>query len=84
MCIPIFIQSLPHGVFELSARFIAWGIGLWQAKFLFSPDDEGAKKPSLIKLQKVYMRASVFNNIQFADIKGADDNRFRTPDRRAK
>jgi stage II sporulation protein M len=30
-----FFKLLPHGIFELSAIFIAWGLGIWCAGGLF-------------------------------------------------
>ncbi len=55
----LFLLLMPHGVFELSAMFIAWGIGLWRAKVLFGPDVENEKKTSLIKMHNVYLRVTL-------------------------
>lgn len=39
-----FISLLPHGVFELPAIFIAWGLGLWRGMWVFEPERKRAYK----------------------------------------
>ncbi|MBW1984577.1 MAG: stage II sporulation protein M, partial [Deltaproteobacteria bacterium] len=51
----LFLLLLPHGIFELSAMFIAWGIGIWRVKLLFVPNFEEAAKVSLKRIHKVYV-----------------------------
>jgi len=52
----LFLLLLPHGIFELSAMFIAWGLGLWRVKLLFIPEYEEALKISLKKVHRVYVK----------------------------
>jgi len=52
----IFLLLAPHGVFELSAMFIAWGLGIWRVKFLFIPSYEEEMKVSLKKVHRVYVK----------------------------
>lgn len=51
----LFLMILPHGIFELSAMFIAWGIGLWRARLMFSPNFKAEAKESLKKIHRVYV-----------------------------
>jgi uncharacterized membrane protein SpoIIM required for sporulation len=51
----LFLMILPHGIFELSAMFIAWGIGLWRARLMFSPNFKAESKESLKKTHRVYV-----------------------------
>ena len=51
----LFLLLIPHGIFELSAMFIAWGIGFWRVKILFSDNFKEASKVSLKKTHKVYL-----------------------------
>jgi stage II sporulation protein M len=51
----LLLLLLPHGIFELSAMFIAWGIGVGRAKLLFSDNFQVASKNSLKKMNRVYV-----------------------------
>ncbi len=44
--VSMLLQLLPHGLFELPAMFMAWGIGMWQGTWFFhkGPDDLFGKR----------------------------------------
>lgn len=52
----LFLLLLPHGIFELSAMFLAWGVGVWRVKFLFISNFEEESKASLKKAHRVYLK----------------------------
>lgn len=51
----LFFMILPHGIFELSAMFIAWGVGLHRVRLLFSNDFKEEARVSLKKAHRVYL-----------------------------
>ena len=48
----LFLMIVPHGVFELPAMFIAWGIGFWRCKMLFVPNYEKMSKENVRQVHK--------------------------------
>ena len=45
----------PHGLFEMPAMFIAWGIGFWRCKMLFVPNYEKVAKENVRKIHKIFI-----------------------------
>ena len=45
----------PHGLFEMPAMFIAWGIGFWRCKMLFVPNYEKVSKENVRKIHKIFV-----------------------------
>lgn len=51
----LILSLAPHGIFELTAMFISWGIGFWRCKLLFVKNYETAAKENVRKVHKVYI-----------------------------
>jgi stage II sporulation protein M len=51
----LFTLMLPHGVFELPAMFIAWGIGFWRCKLLFIPNYDLISKQNVREIHKIFI-----------------------------
>ncbi|MEJ2033901.1 MAG: stage II sporulation protein M [Deltaproteobacteria bacterium] len=49
-----FLALIPHGMFELPAIFIAWGLGLWRGMWLFQEEKKKAYKERARKAYYVY------------------------------
>jgi stage II sporulation protein M len=47
---------LPHGIFELPAIFIAWGLGMWRGMWLISPNRKEIYKDRARKSYYVFFR----------------------------
>ena len=45
----------PHGLFELTAMLIAWGIGFWRCKMLFVPNYDKVSKENVKQIHKVFI-----------------------------
>jgi uncharacterized membrane protein SpoIIM required for sporulation len=45
---------IPHGIFELPALFMAWGLGLWQGAWFLERDKRGALKERTYKSLRIY------------------------------
>ncbi len=54
----VLLNLLPHGIFELPAIFISWGLGIWNGAWLFQ---KGPGKYSLKELRNMSLR--VYLNI---------------------
>lgn len=46
---------LPHGVFELPAVFIAWGVGIWIGLWVFGPDRLGLLRVRLRRGGRIFL-----------------------------
>ncbi len=53
--VKLFLMMAPHGVFELPAMFIAWGIGFWRCKMLFVPNYEKMSKENVRQVHKIFI-----------------------------
>jgi len=45
----------PHGIFEIPAMMLAWGVGFWRARLLFVPNYEKITKTNVRQVHKVFL-----------------------------
>jgi stage II sporulation protein M len=54
--IKLLLLLVPHGVFELPAMFLAWGIGFWHCKIFFIPNYDQTPKENVKRIHKLFIR----------------------------
>ncbi|MEW6213944.1 MAG: stage II sporulation protein M [Nitrospirota bacterium] len=45
---------IPHGIFELPAIFVAWGLGIWRGVWMFRKDKDQTFKERANKAYRVF------------------------------
>lgn len=53
--LPAVLSLIPHGIFELPAIFIAWGVGIWRGMWLFQPERKTAYKDRARKAYFIFL-----------------------------
>jgi stage II sporulation protein M len=50
----VLVRLVPHGIFELPAVCISWGLGIWRGAWLFQRDKSGPFRERALKAYKVF------------------------------